>query len=122
MTERPVCKIQGCERPFKARGFCIVHYSRWKRTGDPGDAAPVVREPEPCGTYGAYQRHMKNGEEACEPCRIARNAYMANRRTDPAIRAKELRKAYARDRALARLARDFPAIYQRYYSEEMGES
>ncbi len=28
------CAIEGCERPHDARGWCAVHYSRWRRTGD----------------------------------------------------------------------------------------
>lgn len=29
------CTIAGCDRPAKARGWCKLHYYRWKRTGDP---------------------------------------------------------------------------------------
>lgn len=32
------CSVEGCERPFLARGFCNVHYARWKTSGDPGEA------------------------------------------------------------------------------------
>lgn len=28
-----------------------------------------------CGTYGGYQRHKRDGEDACEPCREANNTY-----------------------------------------------
>ena len=35
------CKIEGCSRPGdKARGWCGLHYGRWHRTGDTGEAAP----------------------------------------------------------------------------------
>jgi HNH endonuclease len=34
--ERPTCTFDGCERPHEARGYCTLHYDRWKRHGDPG--------------------------------------------------------------------------------------
>lgn len=30
------CKIKGCSRRVKARGWCSTHYNRWHATGDPG--------------------------------------------------------------------------------------
>lgn len=32
------CSIEGCERPVNSRGMCGLHYQRWKRTGDAGEA------------------------------------------------------------------------------------
>jgi hypothetical protein len=29
------CSIDGCEKPHEARGWCIKHYRRWQRHGDP---------------------------------------------------------------------------------------
>lgn len=29
------CSVVGCEDPHVARGFCKIHYGRWKRHGDP---------------------------------------------------------------------------------------
>ena len=34
MTER-TCSIPGCTRRVKARGWCLPHYKRWWRNGDP---------------------------------------------------------------------------------------
>ena len=34
MAER-ICSIPDCDRPFKARGWCVYHYSRWHQTGSP---------------------------------------------------------------------------------------
>jgi hypothetical protein len=36
----------------------------------------MSRQLQPCGTHAAYARHVKAGEEPCEPCREARAAYM----------------------------------------------
>ncbi len=36
------CSIEGCDRPFKARGWCNLHWYRWYRSGDPQvDRAPT---------------------------------------------------------------------------------
>lgn len=35
------CSIEGCEKPAKTRGWCDMHYSRWKRHGDPRWERPV---------------------------------------------------------------------------------
>jgi hypothetical protein len=41
------------------------------------NAIPVnVRRAEPvCGTYSGYQKHIRNKEETCFPCRSARAEY-----------------------------------------------
>ena len=36
-----ICSVPGCERPHEARGWCTLHYQRWKKHGDP------FREPAP---------------------------------------------------------------------------
>jgi hypothetical protein len=30
-----LCKVDGCDRPKRAQGFCGRHYQRWKKWGDP---------------------------------------------------------------------------------------
>ena len=29
------CSVDGCEKSKNARGWCVIHYNRWKRHGDP---------------------------------------------------------------------------------------
>jgi hypothetical protein len=44
------------------------------------------RQPQPCGTYAAFQRHKRHGEEPCVACREAYNAHqrdMYRKRTSP---------------------------------------
>lgn len=30
------CSVRGCGSEARARGWCMVHYARWDRHGDPG--------------------------------------------------------------------------------------
>lgn len=32
---KPACAVSGCARPHDAKGYCSLHYKRWKRHGDP---------------------------------------------------------------------------------------
>jgi hypothetical protein len=32
------CTVPECERPHKAKGYCLMHYRRCRRTGDPANA------------------------------------------------------------------------------------
>lgn len=36
-----LCQVEGCGNPYEARGYCTVHYSRWKRHG--GTEAKFIR-------------------------------------------------------------------------------
>ena len=29
------CAVTGCEQPYRAKGYCLLHYTRWHRHGDP---------------------------------------------------------------------------------------
>lgn len=36
-TSKPtkICPVEGCERPSRSRGWCMKHYVRWQKTGNP---------------------------------------------------------------------------------------
>jgi hypothetical protein len=48
MPER-TCSIVDCDTKVLARGWCQMHYMRWRSTGDPGPAARLRR---PAGSFG----------------------------------------------------------------------
>ena len=31
MAREGRCKIEGCQRPLRAKGYCRVHYQKWRR-------------------------------------------------------------------------------------------
>lgn len=43
------CSVDGCERTHEARGWCNLHYQRWKKTGDVGAASPLVVRSDAAG-------------------------------------------------------------------------
>lgn len=47
------CSIDGCSKAHRARGYCSMHYGRWKRYADPNKVAWLVtaRGPE-CSVEG----------------------------------------------------------------------
>jgi hypothetical protein len=56
-------------------------YMRAYRARNPG--GPNGRPPtEPCGTLAAYRRHLRHGEEACQPCKDANAARSREYRKD----------------------------------------
>ena len=82
-------------------------------------AALVPKEPVTCGTYAGYQRHVRNGEPTCEPCREKARERMAAYRSDPNVAAKVKAENAARDRAAWRLVDMHRDDFRRIYREEL---
>lgn len=40
MTNIVICEVDGCIKPLKHRGWCLSHYKRWYKYGDPTLGAP----------------------------------------------------------------------------------
>jgi hypothetical protein len=59
-----------------------------RRVGRPTDPTTL----QPCGTYAAYQRHRRQNEEICEPCRAAKRAHEVAYRVD-ARRRREMARS-----------------------------
>lgn len=109
------CSIEGCERPHQARGWCPMHYARWKTHGDPMVAAPPKRK------YGKFtcvmcgtQRQATNGVQLrCPPCRklflLERERRL--RRENPEIFRERGRRSRAKNPEKAR------AGTRRWYAE-----
>lgn len=76
MAAISLCKIEGCGKPVKTRGWCVNHYGRWLRNGSPTKGVRLtpghgVCSIEGCGAEGKlirgwcskhYQRWQSNGD------------------------------------------------------------
>lgn len=61
------CSIDGCGKPFLARGWCRKHYQRWRNNGDPLKAK-FDRAPSGSGwiNTNGYRMHMIDGRPTME--------------------------------------------------------
>lgn len=48
----PTCTVDGCEQNAHARGWCDMHYARWKRHGDPSSSSLSGRTQDTCTEDG----------------------------------------------------------------------
>lgn len=58
------CAVDGCDRQAARRGWCIAHYSRWQKSGDPGPAEVRKRaqvHPMVCGVSGCSAPYLASG-------------------------------------------------------------
>lgn len=65
----PVCAVDGCHSPAKTRGWCVKHYTRWVRYGDPGvvlrdEYAPL----QPCVICGSETRELGSRKYCSKRC------------------------------------------------------
>lgn len=54
------CTVSGCKRPYRAKGYCVVHYQKWRR-GEL-EAKPRYRT---CSEENCKKPTFKKG--LCEP-------------------------------------------------------
>jgi hypothetical protein len=85
---RPACTIDGCERPHYGRGWCNMHYTRWRTHGDPLMLSQGPGHLERLRThcpadhpYDVENTYVYRGRRHCRACRRAANvAYRARKR------------------------------------------
>lgn len=108
-----VCTVDGCGRPHVAFGWCTGHYTRWRRHGTPMEHIPLDARGSlnraPCGTFGGYRRHLKEGTDKCQPCKDANAAqsrrYYRPRRVPSGPALEALDRLFGSGRTQAEIAR-----------------
>lgn len=50
-----LCTVEGCEKPFKARGFCGAHWRKWRMYGSP-HVGLVMALPSECEVNGCERK------------------------------------------------------------------
>lgn len=76
----------------------------------------------PCGTYAAYQRHLRRAEPIDPECRKAQAVYQATwRAANPKQRDRERAVTRAASRALWLLKADHPAEFAAYYAQQVAK-
>lgn len=61
LVTRRVCSVDGCEKAVLARGWCKLHYSRWRRQGDPEVVLKIAKVSVPCLVDGCSREHFGRG-------------------------------------------------------------
>lgn len=69
------CAVAGCERPWRAKGYCNPHYLRWYRTGNPGDADIREYGHESCHVEGCERPYRSSGYCATHHKRVQRTGH-----------------------------------------------
>lgn len=59
-TRRNPCIIEGCGKPRAGRGWCAMHWHRWRHNGDPHYVRPKSPPPE-CSLDGCSKRRHSKG-------------------------------------------------------------
>lgn len=47
MGEEKTCKVEGCKRPVRAKGYCRIHYNKWRK-GEYGKTRYKICRMEGC--------------------------------------------------------------------------
>jgi hypothetical protein len=73
------CRYEGCGRPVNSRGWCSMHYLRWRTTGDPGPLGSTWNQEKSCslcdksvvgGGRGWCAMHYKRWKKTGDPGRV----------------------------------------------------
>lgn len=70
------CSVEGCARPFKGRGLCNLHLTRFRKNGEVGPVGHIGPKGRKCSVEGCGDKHHSNGF-----CAV--HSYRAKQHGDP---------------------------------------
>lgn len=69
--QKAACRIEDCSRPQHARGWCKMHYYRWRRTGTTRESTPSRVELQ-CAECGSrFERKRSEVSKGSNYCSVA---------------------------------------------------
>lgn len=72
MAQKPLCTIEGCDKPARKRGWCNMHYEKWRRHGDPLGGRSIA----PRGSVAAWlYEHSGHTGDDCLTWPFSRNRH-----------------------------------------------
>lgn len=60
MSSEKICSVEGCNRPFSAKGYCNMHYLRMLRNGDT-EPRTQLNHTGACSVEGCDRAHYAKG-------------------------------------------------------------
>lgn len=60
MSSGKICSVEGCNKPYSAKGYCKMHYSRVLRNGDTEPLVQLDHE-ETCSVEGCDKTYYAKG-------------------------------------------------------------
>lgn len=60
--ENKKCKTEGCKRPYRAKGYCTVHYKKWRQGELPHRRYKICHQEncrKPMVKWGLCEEHYK---------------------------------------------------------------
>lgn len=103
-----LCSVEGCDRPHNAKGYCPMHYGRWRAHGDPLVTVQIFKHPDEA-TRKAKVREAQRRWRLANPDKMAaaraewekanperrREHRRARKKLDPAANRAYVKRRYA---------------------------
>ena len=78
-TESQNCKVEGCKRPYRSKGYCNAHFKKWRRGGLTKKARYKT-----CAEEGCRKALFKVGM-----CETHYQSWIASKKPVPVVAAAE---------------------------------